>query len=492
MPYVIGADVGSQSVKGVLLDPGGATCASASAPLTMTSPRPGWAEQNPADWWAALAGVVRQLVTVGGIDAREVTALSLACQVDGVVPVDADGRPLAPAIIWLDRRAEEQTAGLLKRISAERLFAITGLMPDSSHTAPKILWLRENQPEVFVSAVAFPPASGHLGQLLTGRLTIDHANASSSLLYDVTARAWSDELLAIADLSPEQLGTIHEATEVVGTLTDRAAQHLGLTTDCRVLVGTGDDHGGSVGAGVIAPGPIADVTGTAEPVAVCADTAVFDADGLVETHAHAVPGRYLVENPGFVSGGSTLWLAEQILKVPQRDVLEMAGQAPAGCDGVRFVPALSGSMAPRWNGRMRGAFAGLSMAHGRESLARAVLEGCGFALRDIVDRFAALGLGGGEIRVVGGGGRSRTWMQIKADATGRPVRAVEVGEATALGAAMLAAVAAGTFGDLTEAVGHCVRVAAEPYLPDPGTASVYQDAYAEYRALFDGVEGALA
>lgn len=541
MGYVIGVDVGSQSVKGLLLGGGGQVCASASAELKIAHPRPAEAEQDPDDWTAALATVVTGLVRSGGINGGEVTALSLACQVDGVVAMDAAGTALAPAIIWLDRRAERQTEELLSRVGAERLFAITGLMPDSSHTAPKILWLREHLPEVYARAVAFPPAAGYLLYQLTGVLAIDHANASSSLLYDVTARAWSRELLAAAGLSEAQLGAIHESTDVVGTLTPGAAADLGLSTRCRVLVGTGDDHAGSIGAGVIAPGPVADVTGTAEPVAVCAADPVFDdglggavsdyaefdvghpddavfergafepggsarngrehnahepatrpsGTGLVETHAHAVPGRYLVENPGFVSGGSTLWLARNVLGVPQGEVLDLAGEAPAGSDGLLFLPALSGSMAPRWNGRMRGVFAGLSMAHDRTALARAVLEGCGYALRDITDRFAELGLGAGEIHVVGGGGRCRTWMQIKADVTGRPVRAVDVPEATVLGAALLAAVADGIFRDLDEAVRHSVRLAAETYLPDPRTREVYADAYGRYRALFDGVEEAL-
>jgi xylulokinase len=491
MSPVIGVDVGSQSVKGILLDADGQVRASACAELEIAHPRPGEAEQDPAGWTGALASVVRDLVRTGGIAGGEVTALNLACQVDGVVAVDASGTALAPAIIWLDRRAERQTARLLDRIGPDRLFAITGLMPDPSHTAPKILWLRDNLPDVYARATAFPPVAGYLLYRLTGVLALDHANASSSLLYGVTRRAWSPEALAAAELSEAQLGTIHEATDVVGTLTAAAAAELGLSTRCQVLVGTGDDHAGSIGAGVIAPGPIADVTGTAEPVAVCSDTALFDNGGLVETHAHAVPGRYLIENPGFVSGGSTLWLARSVFGVSQGEVLAMAGQAPPGCDGLTFIPALSGSMAPRWNGRMRGVFAGLSMAHGREALARAVLEGCGFALRDITDRFTELGLGSGGIHVVGGGGRSRTWMQIKADVTGRAVRAVDVPEATVLGAALLAAVAVGTFGDLDEAVRECVPLAGETYLPDRHTHGVYEDAYGRYRALFDKVEEAL-
>jgi xylulokinase len=210
----------------------------------------------------------------------------------------------------------------------------------------------------------------------------------------------------------------------------------------------------------------------------------------VETHAHAVDGVLLVENPGFVSGGSTRWLA-QALRIDQAEVFALAGRAPAGSAGVLFVPALSGSMAPRWNDRMRGGFAGLAMNHEGEHLARAVLEGCTFALRDIVDRFAALGLAGEEIRVVGGGARSALWLQVKADVTGSAVRPVEGDAATSAGAAMLAGVAAGNFADLAEAAAATVRLAPEPVLPDPANAEVYADAYARYRRLFDATESAL-
>jgi xylulokinase len=354
------------------------------------------------------------------------------------------------------------------------------------------MWLRDNDPETFAKAMAFPPAAGYLLHRLTNQLAIDHANASSSLLYDLRSRQWSAELLDAAGLEADQLGRIVEASETVGTMTPKAAEMMGLSTKCAVLVGTGDEHAGSIGAGAIFNGIISDVTGTAEPVTVASDSLVLDYQGLVETHAHALTGFYLVENPGFVSGGSTLWLAENVLKVSQAELFDLAAEAPAGSDGVLFLPALSGAMTPRWNAQMRGVFAGLAMSHNSNSMARAVLEGCAFALRDITDRFAALGLGGDEIRVIGGGSVSELWMQIKADVTGRPVRRVLVAQATAVGAALLAGVAAGTFNDLTDAVNRTIKLADEPYLADPANAFLYEDAYGRYRALFDGVEGATA
>jgi xylulokinase len=219
---------------------------------------------------------------------------------------------------------------------------------------------------------------------------------------------------------------------------------------------------------------------------------VFDTERVVETHAHAITGLLLVENPGFVSGGSTLWCAEAILGTDQAGLFELAAQAPAGAGGVLFVPALSGATVPRWNDRMRGVFAGLSMNHDRAHLARAVVEGCVFALADVLGRLDALGLAGPQIRVVGGGARSELWLQVKADVTGRTVRHVLAAEPTALGAAVLAGLAGGTFADPADAVARTVTLAPRAFEPDARVSDVYTERYAQYRALYDGAERALA
>lgn len=489
--YVIGIDVGSQSVKGVLLNPDGEHCAGASHPLSMSHPRANWAEQDPHDWITAMISIIAQMLGDARIHGEDVGVLALACQVDGVVPLSALGEPLGPAIIWLDRRADVQAEALVSSIGHERLFDITGLVPDATHSGPKIMWLRDNEPEIFQSAVAFPPCGGYLVRYLTGELVVDHANASSSLLYDLRSRQWSEPLLEASGLRPEALGRIACAGDRAGTLSEYAAAVTGLSAGCVVLVGTGDEHAASLGSGAITPGIVTDVTGTAEPVTVVSTSLVLDREGLVETHGHAIPSCYLVENPGFVSGGSTRWLADNILHVSHSAIFELADSVPPGSDGVIFLPALSGAMTPRWNSQMRGAFARLAMPHSSAHLARAVLEGCAFALRDITERFSSLGLGHEEIRVVGGGAASETWMQIKADVTGRPVRRVLVSQATAHGAALLAGVSAGTFKDLSDAVERTVALADEPFEASPLRVALYDEAYQQYRSLFDGVEGAL-
>lgn len=488
MGYLIGVDVGSQSVKAVLCTPDGTTRATASAPCTMTHPHSGWADQDPAQWRDSIAVAVRSVLAQTDLKASEVSHLALACQVDGVVPIDSAAKPLRAAIIWLDRRASTQAAQLVARLGADRIFALSGLNADSSHIAPKLMWLRDEQPRLFEQASELPPVAGYLVGWLTGSTAQDHANASSTLLYDVRTRAWSSQLLAAADIDPALLTPIVAAHDTVGPLTDAAAEAVGLSTGCIVLAGTGDDHAAALGAGVMCPGAIADVTGTAEPVAAAADAPVFDSTHLVETHAHAVDGVFLIENPGFVSGGSTLWLANT-LRAEQGEVFDWAGEAPIASDGVIFLPALSGAMAPRWNDAVRGGFYGLGMNHDHRQMCRAVLEGCAFALRDITDRLCAIGVGGSELRVVGGGRRSPLWLQIKADVTGLPARPVLNQEPTALGAAMLAGIGGGMFADAQQAVDACVQVADSVIEPDPAATERYAAAYARYRQLFDAVEG---
>ena len=290
------------------------------------------------------------------------------------------------------------------------------------------------------------------------------------MVYDVTKGDFDTELCEAAGLDPAMLPQVRPSTDVVGTLRPDVAADLGLPATCAVVVGTGDEHAASVGAGAIEPGVIVDVTGTAEPVTTVADEPVRDPLGLVETHGHAVPGTWLIENPGFVSGGSTLWLSNGLLGIPQADVFARAREAPPASDGVLFLPALSGSTAPRWNDSMRGAFLGLAMNHTSAHVARAVLEGCAYALRDIVDRLDALHLGHGEVRIVGGGARDDLWASIKADVLGRPVRRVLSEEATAVGAAMVAGVGSGVFASFAEA-SVAVQLDSSTIDPDPGRAA---------------------
>jgi xylulokinase len=489
MGYVIGVDVGSQSVEAVLVDEDGATLGIARAGYDLSHPASGWAEQDPGAWERAIAQSVRELRAETGIGRADVTMLALACQVDGLVALGADLRPLRPAIIWLDRRATHQSASLCAAVGEAELVARTGLNPDASHVAPKAMWLRDAEPDTYRRTRWLAPVGGHLNGWLTGEVVQDHANASSTLLYDLITREWCPELVERAELDIARLPAIRPSFDVIGPLRPGAAERLGLSTRCRVAVGTGDEHAAALGAGALAPGIVVDVTGTAEPVAVPTWERILDDQRLLETHAHAAPEMFLVENPGFVSGGSTKWWAA-LHGVSQAEMFGLAELAPPGSDGALFLPTLSGATSPRWNDRIRGSFAGLGLHHDRPHLARAVLEGCSYALRDIVDRLAEMSLADEEVRVVGGGARSALWLQIKADVTGRPMREVQGQAATGVGAAMLAGVGAGYFADLPEAAARVVKLADEPLLPHASTRELYDQAYGAYRRLFDAIETA--
>ena len=490
MPFAIGCDVGSQSLKAIVLSPSGEVLATAGSPYQMIHRHSGWADQEPAGYVRALSEAVHEVLVSAGIDPREVTVLGLASQVDGVVPIDAKLQPLRDAIIWLDRRAVDEAEQLRRTAGVAETFARTGLNIDATHTGPKIMWLAKHEPEMFAQAASLPSVGSYLLAWMTGVVAQDHANASSTLLYDVSTRAYSPEMLALAGLDPGLLPQIRNADEIVGTLLPHAADALGLSTSCQVVVGTGDEHGACVGAGGVTRDIVVDIAGTAEPVCVGSDRPLIDETGLVETHAHAVRDFYLIENPGFVSGGNTLWLAE-VLGCTQAKVFELAESSAPGARGVRFIPALSGAMAPRWNDLMRGAFYGLGMNHTPADLARAVVEGNAFAFTDIARRLSELGLGG-RIRIVGGGRRSEFSLVTKATLADCAVDRVTTEETTAVGGAMLAAVGAGMFASVAECVDAVVKVAPDPVEPDPTIKDATETAYSEYRRLYDTLETSFA
>ncbi|GAC1347596.1 MAG: xylulokinase [Ktedonobacteraceae bacterium] len=496
--YVIGADLGSQGMKTVLLDEAGITVASAYAAYDPHYPAPNWAEENPADWEAALTTTVRQVMHSAGAHAADILALALGSQVDGLVCVNEQGDVLRPAIIWLDRRATSQCEALAQYISSTELFHLSGANLDSSHVAPKMLWVRDNEPAIFARSRYLLLPGSYMAYRLTGEAVVDYSNASSTLLLDVKQKTWSQHMLKLTGLDEARLGRVEGATSIIGPLTTQAAERLGLTTHTLVAAGSGDEHAACVGAGVTRSSIVCDINGTAEPVCAVAQAPIFDEGGLLETHCHADPTAWLIENPGFVSGGSYRWFLDALAPheraeaqrrgISPYDLLNAeAAQVPAAASGLIFLPCLSGAMTPTWNADARGVFFGLSLAHGRGHMVRAILEGTAYGLRDNVERMAEIGLNPQEIRAVAGGARGRLWLQIKADVTGKPVSTPRELESTALGAAMLAGVAAGLFSDLQEAA-HAAIGMGSYREPDPRHRQAYDDAYALYRQVYDALQ----
>ncbi len=487
MAYVVGIDLGSQSMKGVLLDSNGSLKAEASSSYDISFPEPGWAEQNPRVWFKALKEIIPNLLRISGIRAADIGTIGFASQVDGVVAIDQYGEPLRPAILWMDRRSEDSCKLIRKSISPVDVMELTGLNIDSYHVAPKILWIRDHEPMIFSKTKAFLLPGSYMVYLLTGERVLDYSNASSTMLYDIRTKNWSNQMLGITGLEASQLGHIQSAEQVAGHLTVKAAKQLGLSPYTRVITGCGDEHAACLGAGLIIPGILCDIVGTAEAVAIASDRPIIDPTGLVETHAHADKRWWLIENPGFVSGGSLRWFSDVIARESYAEMSLSAEKVPPGSDGLIFLPCLSGSMTPKWNANAKGTFYGLTMKHSVAHMTRSVFEGCTYGFRDIIQRFHELSIDCQDIRLVGGGAKSQLWCQIKADATGYAIKTIKETEAAAIGAAMLAGVAEGTFISLDEAVEKLVKFD-KVYTPDHRLKSVYDESYGLYRDLFTVLE----
>ncbi len=494
MECVIGLDIGSQGVKALLLSASGDVKGEASAGYGIDYPHPAWAEQPAERWLSAATEAVRAVCAAAGVAGDQVRGIGLDAQVDGVVAVDDAGMPLRPAIIWMDRRAVAQCDAVAAQHDSAHLFQISGLNLDPSHVAPKIRWLAENEPGQYDRARHFLLPGSYVALALTGELGVDYANASSTLLMDVRTRAYSPELCAAFEVPADRLAPILPADAVLGGLRPAAAREMGLSPGIPVTVGTGDEHAACLGAGAVAPGLICDIAGTAEPVCAASPEPLFDSSGLVETHCHADPALWLLENPGFVSGANYRWFRDQFafpeVEQAQRQGLDpyellnaAADTAPPGSEGLLMLPCLMGAMAPTWNALARGTFFGFTLAHRREHFVRAVMEASAYAVRDITDRMRAIGLPLREIRAVGGGARSPLWRQIKADVTGLPVALLQTVETTALGAALLALAPCGMAGSLGEAVERVVRVV-ETRDPRPDVQARYEEYYRLYRAAY--------
>jgi xylulokinase len=490
MQYVIGCDIGSQSLKAVLISEEGKICGEASASYPIEYPQPTWAQQSATAWIDAIGQAVHSLLANNNVSAQEIVALGLDAQVDGVVAIDKSGQPLYPAIIWMDRRAVAECEDAGKRISQKTVFEITGLNLDATHVAPKMRWLANQEPRLFERATSLLLPASYVAFALTGELGVDYSNASSTMLMDVRNRTWSQRMCDAFEIPMDLLAPVYPATHVLGTLKHEVAELLGLSTSTKVILGSGDEHAACLGAGVTKPGLVCDIAGTAEPVCASSERALFDKSGLVETHCHADPDLWLLENPGFVSGANYRWFRDQFSNqdLSQKEnayaILDNeAATIPPGSEGLIMLPCLMGAMAPTWNAIARGTFMGFTLAHGHAHFSRAILEASAYAIRDITDQMRHIGLDLHEIRTVGGGARSPLWRQIKADVTGLPVALTDTTETTALGAAILALTGSGMIDSLDEAI-HLSTHVIETRDPNPKTRKVYEDYYQLYRTSY--------
>ena len=478
----LGIDVGSQSLKAVLLDRELRLAGRGARPYPIDFPQPGWAEQHPELWEAALAPAVAEALAAAGHGAADVTGVGIAGQLDGSIPVGADGRALGGCLIWMDRRADACCDHLRQRQSSQAFRQRTGANLDGSHMAPKIRWQLDNWPAAR-AAVRFHQPVTYMVERLTGEAVMDHGLASTTLAYDLARGDFAADLLGNFGLERQLLPRLERSEALAGRLSAAGAALIGLPDGLPVAVGTGDDFSTPLGGGIAAPGVVVDVLGTAEVVGALDPRPLIDETGLVETHRFVGTQLHYIENPGWVSGGALEWLRALLRFENFTAFDDAAATAPPGSDELLFLPALTGAMTPEWQAAARGCFYGLTPSHGSAHLARAVLEGTAYGLRDVVDRLREMGVAVDRVRILGGGARCRLWAQIRADVTGLPVERSAVTDSSAVGAAILAAVAVGHAPDVSSAAAAASTVA-EVIEPQPRDGALYEDMYRRYRRLF--------
>jgi xylulokinase len=472
-PTLVGLDVGTTGVKAVGVSPDGVVRARAEEEYGLATPRSGWAEQAPEDWWRASEQALARL------DVDDVAGIGLSGQMHGLVALGADDRVLRPAILWNDQRTAAECAEIEERVGLERLIRLTGNRALTGFTAPKLLWVRRHEPEVYgrIAHVLLP--KDYVRLRLTGERAIDVADASGTLLFDVAARRWSDEVVTALDIPPEWLPFALESPEVSAHAANGVA----------VAAGAGDQAAGALGVGIDRPGPVSVVIGTSGVVFAALPEFAADPEARVHAFCHAVPGGWHAMGVMLSAAGSLRWFRDAFASGEPFDRLtaEAAESAP-GSEGLTFLPYLAGERTPHADPDARGAFVGLSLRHDRGALVRAVLEGVAYGLRDSLELLRGLGVEPDVGRVSGGGARSELWLRILASVLGIPLERTAVEEGAAYGAALLGGVAGGVFASVGEAIDRCVRIH-DSVEPEPAWRDVYDEGYERYRALYPALRG---
>ncbi|HET9287246.1 MAG TPA: xylulokinase [Gaiella sp.] len=477
-PALVGLDVGTTGVKALALSADGEVLAVATRGYPLSTPRPGWSEQDPEDWWRAAESALAEVAS-----GREVAGIGLSGQMHGLVTLDESGRVIRPAILWNDQRTAEECAEIEQRVGFERLVALTGNRALTGFTAPKLLWLRRHEPEAYARIARVLLPKDVVRQRLTGDWAIDASDASGTLLLDVEQRDWSGEVIEALELPSVWLPPVLESPARAGAV--RAGHERQGTP---VAAGAGDQAAAAVGVGAVRPGVLSVVLGTSGVVLAPLPAYAHDDEARVHAFCHAVPGTWQAMGVMLSAAGSLQWVRDVAAPgSPFDGLVDEAGAWPAGAEGLVFLPYLAGERTPHADPDARGAFVGLHVRHDRGALVRAVLEGVAFGLRDSFDLLGELGVEATAARASGGGARSRLWLRIVASVLGVPLELTESEEGSAFGAALLGGVAAGVFADVHEAVERCVRVR-DTVEPDPAWQETYAGLQDRYRALYPALK----
>jgi xylulokinase len=491
---LLGIDVGTGGSRAILINEQGKVLASATENHEpFASPKTGWAEQEPEDWWRASQIAIRSVLKQGALDPDTVTAIGLSGQMHGAVLLDASGSVVRPAIIWCDQRTETQCQWLTDTIGAARLIELTSNPALTGFTLPKLLWVREHEPNEWTQVKRVLLPKDYVRLRLTGAYATDVTDASGTLLFDVASRRWSAEIVDATDLSLDYLPSVFEGPDVTGGITADASSATGLPVKTPVVAGGGDQAAGAVGMGIVQPGAVSATIGTSGVVFAATDRPALDPAGRVHTFCHALPNRWHVMGVTQAAGLSLRWFHNEFGTVnnndrdPYEQLCDEAATIEAGADDLLWAPYLMGERTPHLDPNARAALVGLTVSHTRAHIVRAILEGVAFSLRDSFTIFEEMKVPVQEIRLGGGGAKSTLWQQIQADVYGQQVLTLTAEEGAAYGAALLSGVGTGVWSSVDEACNQAVTVASRVD-PDVKTAERMTGHYTRYRSLYPALK----
>ena len=498
MKYTLGVDLGTSGTKTVLFDQYGATVASASKEYPLYQPENGWAEQDPDDWWDAARETISTIMSTSHVSPSDIVGLGISGQMHGLVLTDEDGNVLRKAIIWCDGRTARQCEELTRRVTPERLIAISANPALTGFTAGKILWVKENEPEIFARARHILLPKDYVRFRLTGKYASEMSDASGTNLLDVPNRRWSEEIADAMNLDMSLLPALYESSEQVGAISEEAARQTGLMAGMPVAGGAADNMAGAIGTGVASAGRAFTTIGTSGVVYAHSDTVQIDPQGRVHTFCSAVPGAYTVMSCTLAAGLSLRWFrdtfcsaemsaASQMDVDPYNIMNQQADKSPIGANRLIFLPYLMGERSPVLDSNARGAFIGLSTIHTRRDLLRAVMEGVIYSQRQNLDILRGMNVVPNEMLACGGGARSPFWRQMMADVFNMPVKTAQNTEGPALGAAILAGTAAGLYKDVPSACRELI-VEGNTLMPDSARHNAYEPFFNLYTRLYPALK----
>ncbi|MGN0562965.1 MAG: xylulokinase [Candidatus Fimenecus sp.] len=506
MRYVIGIDLGTSATKAVLFDETGVKIASASAEYPMVQPQNGWAEQDPEDWWNAAVTVIGEMLTKSGVSPAEIVSLGISGQMHGLVMLDENCQVIRPCILWCDQRTKKECEQLTEIVGREKLVQITANPALTGFTASKLLWVKNNEPQNFEKCRHILLPKDYLRYRLTGEFASEMSDASGTQLLDVPNRKWSKEMIEAVGVPMSAMPKLYESPEITGYISETAAKITGLSTKTAVVGGAGDNAAAAVGTGVVENGKAFTTIGTSGVVYVHTDKPKLDTQGRIHTFCCAVPGAWHVMGVTQGAGLSLQWFKnqfcnEEILKAKaeNRSVYalldETAESIPVGAENLFYLPYLMGERTPHLDPDCRGVFFGISAKHTRAHFIRAVMEGVSYSLYDCLCVIHETGINPNTMLLTGGGGSSAFWRQMLCDLFGLPVQTASSSEGAALGAAVLAAVGAGIYSDVSSACKTMVKYNPETQQPNAQRTAEYRHFHAFYDSLYGTLKdrfGALA